>query len=180
MNDCPLPVAIYPCARWRAVALNSKQAYPPMPENLSRQKIRIALVDDQALVLKGLSALLNGQDGIEIALEASDGLQLLNALPQRPVDVIVSDIRMPGLSGIDMIGRCWLLSRAWPRRIAFASVLVGVTARLGRKWVGKGRRGATTTTSSTTSSTPIERRVLEGFNDDVLLRQCSPGLRIFL
>ena len=85
-----------------------------MPENLSRQKIRIALVDDQALVLKGLSALLNGQDGIEIALEASDGLQLLNALPQRPVDVIVSDIRMPGLSGIDMIGRLRELGNATP------------------------------------------------------------------
>jgi len=56
-------------------------------------------------VLKGLSALLNGFNGIEIALEASDGQQLLNALAQRPVDVIVSDIRMPGLSGIDMIGR---------------------------------------------------------------------------
>lgn len=56
-------------------------------------------------MLKGLSALLNGFNGIEIALEASDGQQLLNALAQRPVDVIVSDIRMPGLSGIDMIGR---------------------------------------------------------------------------
>jgi DNA-binding NarL/FixJ family response regulator len=66
--------------------------------------VRIALVDDQALVLKGLSALLHGQGGIEIALEASDGAQLLAALPQRPVDVIVSDIRMPGMSGIELIG----------------------------------------------------------------------------
>ncbi len=66
--------------------------------------IRIALVDDQALVLKGLSALLHGFNGIEIAVEASDGAQLLAALPQRPVDVIVSDIRMPGMSGIELIG----------------------------------------------------------------------------
>lgn len=70
-----------------------------------RMTIRIALVDDQALVLKGLSALLQGLDGIEIALEASDGAQLLAALPQRPVDVIVSDIRMPGIGGIELIGR---------------------------------------------------------------------------
>jgi DNA-binding NarL/FixJ family response regulator len=67
--------------------------------------IRIALVDDQALVLKGLSALLQGLAGIEIALEASDGAQLLAALPQRPVDVIVSDIRMPGVGGIELIER---------------------------------------------------------------------------
>jgi len=74
-----------------------------MPES-APDRIRIALVDDQALVLKGLSALLHGFDGIEIALEASDGEQLLAALPQRPVDVIVSDIRMPGMSGIELIG----------------------------------------------------------------------------
>jgi DNA-binding NarL/FixJ family response regulator len=71
----------------------------------TRKPIRIALVDDQALVLRGLSALMQGLDGIDIALEASDGAQLLAALPQRPVDVIVSDIRMPGIGGIELIGR---------------------------------------------------------------------------
>jgi DNA-binding NarL/FixJ family response regulator len=65
--------------------------------------VRIALCDDQALVLRGLSALL-GDLGLEIALEAPDAERLLAALPQRPVDVIVSDIRMPGLGGIGLIG----------------------------------------------------------------------------
>lgn len=64
---------------------------------------RIALIDDQALVLKGLSALLHGFDGIEVVLEAQDGAQALAALPQRPVDVIVSDIRMPGMDGITLV-----------------------------------------------------------------------------
>lgn len=76
-----------------------------MPTVECRAPVRVALVDDQALVLRGLSALLHGYAGIEIALEASDAAQLLAALPQRPVDVVVSDIRMPGLSGIDLIGR---------------------------------------------------------------------------
>lgn len=58
--------------------------------------IRIALCDDQALVLRGLSSLLS-DIGIEVALEAPDAERLLAALPQRPVDLIVSDIRMPGL-----------------------------------------------------------------------------------
>jgi len=74
-----------------------------MVESAPASNIRIALVDDQALVLKGLSALLNGLAGIEIAIEASDSAQLLAALPQRPVDVIVSDIRMPGVGGIELI-----------------------------------------------------------------------------
>lgn len=67
--------------------------------------IRIALLDDQALVLKGLSALLSDMPGIEVALESTSGELLLEGLKQRTVDVIVSDIRMPGLSGIDLIGR---------------------------------------------------------------------------
>ena len=65
--------------------------------------VRIALVDDQALVLKGLSALLAEFADLEIALESLDAKLLLDALDKRPVDVIVSDIRMPGLDGIGLI-----------------------------------------------------------------------------
>ena len=64
--------------------------------------VRIALCDDQALVLRGLSSLLSDL-GIEIALESPDAERLLAALPQRPVDLIVSDIRMPGLGGIGLL-----------------------------------------------------------------------------
>ncbi|MEZ5501011.1 MAG: response regulator transcription factor [Steroidobacteraceae bacterium] len=67
-----------------------------------QRPIRIALCDDQALVLRGLAALLTDL-GIEIALEAQSATALLAALPQRPVDVIVSDIRMPGMGGIELI-----------------------------------------------------------------------------
>lgn len=66
------------------------------------RKVRIALCDDQALVLRGLSSLLDDL-GFEIALESTDAERLLAALPQRPVDVVVSDIRMPGLGGIGLI-----------------------------------------------------------------------------
>lgn len=64
--------------------------------------VRLALCDDQALVLRGLSSLLTDL-GFEIALESPDAERLLAALPQRPVDVIVSDIRMPGLGGIGLL-----------------------------------------------------------------------------
>ena len=64
--------------------------------------IRIALCDDQAVVLRGLSALLSVL-GIEIALEATAAEPLLDALQRRPVDVVVSDIRMPGLGGIGLV-----------------------------------------------------------------------------
>lgn len=64
--------------------------------------VRIALCDDQALVLRGLSSLL-ADLGVEIALEATDAERLLAAILQRPVDLIVSDIRMPGLGGLGLL-----------------------------------------------------------------------------
>ena len=64
--------------------------------------IRIALADDQALVRAGLGALL-AQQGIDIVFEAADGEALLLQLETQPVDVIVSDIRMPGMDGIAML-----------------------------------------------------------------------------
>jgi DNA-binding NarL/FixJ family response regulator len=60
---------------------------------------RIALVDDQALVRAGLRALLERQ-GLSIAFEADSGEALLDALATQPVDVVLSDIRMPGMDGI--------------------------------------------------------------------------------
>lgn len=65
---------------------------------------RIALADDQALVRAGLRALLEGQ-GITIAFEAEDGEALLDGLATTPVDVVLSDIRMPGTDGIDALLR---------------------------------------------------------------------------
>lgn len=65
--------------------------------------IRIALADDQALVRQGLKALLGGFAELIITVEAADGEALLAALASTPVDVVVSDIRMPGVDGIDAL-----------------------------------------------------------------------------
>jgi len=65
--------------------------------------LRIALADDQALVRRGLRALLEALGGIEVVIEAEDGAALLAALRQQSVDAVLSDIRMPRLSGIDAV-----------------------------------------------------------------------------
>ena len=64
--------------------------------------LRIALADDQALIRAGLRSLLQ-QQGLEIVFEAADGNTLLQQLAGQPVQVVVSDIRMPGLDGIEAV-----------------------------------------------------------------------------
>jgi len=69
---------------------------------MSAVLVRVALADDQALVRAGLRALLQ-QQGIVIAFEAGDGQSLLDQLQATPVDLVLSDIRMPGVDGIDAL-----------------------------------------------------------------------------
>ncbi|HEY0502360.1 response regulator [Lysobacter soli] len=66
--------------------------------------LRIALADDQAIVRAGLRALLE-RHGIAIAFEANDGTELLERLAESPVDVVLSDIRMAGMDGIEALRR---------------------------------------------------------------------------
>ncbi len=66
------------------------------------EPLRIALADDQALVRAGLRALLEAH-GIAVVLEAADGGELLQRLAVEPVDVVLSDIRMPGIDGIEAL-----------------------------------------------------------------------------
>ena len=62
--------------------------------------ITVALVDDDPMVRTGLNFILKGEDGIDVAWQASDGAEALTKLRDRPVDVVLLDVRMPGLDGL--------------------------------------------------------------------------------
>ncbi len=65
--------------------------------------IRVGLVDDHTLVRQGLRSLLAMVDGVEVAMEASDGEEALAALAAQPVDVLLLDLRMPRAGGLDVL-----------------------------------------------------------------------------
>lgn len=62
--------------------------------------ISVLLADDQALVRAGFSALLDAQDDIEVAAEADDGEAAVRLAKSHVPDVVLMDIRMPGLDGL--------------------------------------------------------------------------------
>lgn len=62
--------------------------------------ITVALVDDDPMVRTGLSYILAGETDLSIAWQAGDGADALTRLAADPVDVMLLDIRMPGLGGL--------------------------------------------------------------------------------
>src|SRR5690606_3791496 len=65
--------------------------------------IRVCLVDDQTLVRQGIRSLLALDGGIEVVAEAVDGRQAVEMIPQVAPDVVLMDMRMPAMSGLEAL-----------------------------------------------------------------------------
>jgi DNA-binding NarL/FixJ family response regulator len=63
--------------------------------------IRVLIVDDQALVRAGFRMILDAEEDVEIAAEASDGHQAIDAVRRFAPDVVLMDIRMPTMDGLE-------------------------------------------------------------------------------
>lgn len=68
------------------------------------RKIKVLIADDEPFITQGLKVLLDWQElGCEIIAEANDGRKCLALIHQHKPDIVITDIRMPGLSGIELI-----------------------------------------------------------------------------
>jgi len=65
------------------------------------KKIAVFLVDDHEIFRNGLKQLINAEADMEVVGEASTGEDAIQSLAKTAVDVIIMDIRMPGISGLD-------------------------------------------------------------------------------
>jgi DNA-binding NarL/FixJ family response regulator len=79
--------------------------------------IRVLIADDQALVRGGFRAILEAEPDIDVVAEAGDGAEALDLARRHRVDVVLMDIRMPRLDGIEATRRLLAEPRNPPTRV---------------------------------------------------------------
>jgi DNA-binding NarL/FixJ family response regulator len=67
--------------------------------------IRVALVDDQELVRVGLAMVIDASDDIQVVVQAADGAEAVAALAGTRVDVVLMDVQMPRMNGVEATGK---------------------------------------------------------------------------
>ena len=74
--------------------------------------MRVLLADDHAIVRRGMRALLESEPAVEVVAEAADGLEAVKLCEELRPDLIILDVAMPRLNGIDAAARCLKLQPA--------------------------------------------------------------------
>lgn len=72
---------------------------------MTNGKIRVLVVEDHNVVRQGLVALLNVAEGLEVVAEAADGVEAITQFRKHKPDVTLIDLRLPRMSGVDVIQR---------------------------------------------------------------------------
>jgi DNA-binding NarL/FixJ family response regulator len=74
--------------------------------------IRVLLADDHALFRAGLRALFQSLDGVQVVAEAGDGHDAIQLVERERPDLVLMDIAIPGLTGLDATAR---ITKSWPQ-----------------------------------------------------------------
>jgi two-component system, NarL family, response regulator NreC len=82
--------------------------------------LRVLLADDHAIVRRGLRSLLETEPGLNVVAEAADGIEALRLADEHDPDVVILDVGMPKLNGIDVAARLQKLKR--PPRVIILSM----------------------------------------------------------
>ncbi|PRX99790.1 response regulator transcription factor [Allonocardiopsis opalescens] len=99
--------------------------------------IRVLLADDQTLVRAGFRSILDGEDDIEVVAEAGDGAQAVERAREHRPDVVLMDVRMPALDGLEATRRI-----VADQRLAEVRVIILTTFELDDYVYGALRAGA--------------------------------------
>jgi two-component system nitrate/nitrite response regulator NarL len=69
---------------------------------MKNEKISLGIVDDHQIVIDGLKSLLNGHEQFKVAIECTEPLQMMDLIEKKPIDILLTDVMMPGMNGAQL------------------------------------------------------------------------------
>ena len=118
----------------------------------------IMLVDDHAVVREGYRAVLQKQPGLRVVAEASDGAEAYRLFKATAPDLVIMDLAMPGISGIEAIRRI----RQWDKDARILAFTMHQNAAFAVQAIRAGARGYVTKTCPPETLVHAVRDVLAG------------------
>ncbi len=103
-----------------------------------RKTIRVLIADDHPMVRKGLAAVLQSQNDIEVVAEATDGEEALDLYARHSPDVLILDLRMPEKDGLQVITELMAFTRPKPRIVVVTTYETEEDIRLALQAGAKG------------------------------------------
>lgn len=139
--------------------------------------IRVALADDHQLMREGLRRMLENAPGIDLVGETENGHQMLKLLREHPVDVVLLDMSMPGIPGMELIKR---VKAEFPK-VAILVLTMHAEQQYALRAFRCGASGYLTKDSAGDELTSAIRKVAQGggYVTSSLAEQLAMGLNTF-
>lgn len=99
----PIPLTPAPDPRPSAIPSPSPSPFFPGPAAPAAERLRVVVADDNPVVRAGLGVLLSGRADIQVVAEAADGREAYERTLEHRPDVVLLDVRMPGVDGISAL-----------------------------------------------------------------------------
>ncbi|MFJ9983540.1 response regulator [Streptomyces globisporus] len=99
----PSPIPLTPAPDPRNTAIPSPSPFFPGPAAPAAERLRVVVADDNPVVRAGLGVLLSGRADIQVVAEAADGREAYEKTLEHRPDVVLLDVRMPGVDGISAL-----------------------------------------------------------------------------
>lgn len=91
---------------------------------MGMKRVNVLLVDDEVLIRQGIRSLLEKEDFVGTIIEAGNAKEFQDQMLSNPIDIILMDVRMPGIKGPDLLGS--VMSRPLPPKVITVTGMEGV------------------------------------------------------